>query len=203
MNANKQVASVSLLLACFWAIPVFSADSKAGEEKAAICAGCHGQGGKSSNPQWPSLAAQQQTYIVNQLAAFKSGTRKNSVMQGMAASLSDGDMKNIAAYFNGQSAAKAAPPRLLGCILEQALPRPHATEDHRLHREFEPLADEPDARKARSLERPRFRMIGAKVSAARVLAGERGSRDRAADRHQAFQIDPVMPGQIESAIGVA
>lgn len=108
MNTKKQSVTVALLVvACFWVIPVLAADSKAGEEKSAVCTGCHGQGGKSTNPQFPILAAQQQTYIVNQLEAFKSGSRKNPMMQGMAAGLSNDDMANLAAYFSGQPAAKA------------------------------------------------------------------------------------------------
>ena len=107
MYTKKQSLSAIFLLACYWAVPVVAADSKAGEEKAAMCAGCHGQGGKSTNPQWPNLAAQQQAYIVKQLEAFKSETRKNPMMQGMAASLSNDDIANLAAYFSSQAAAKA------------------------------------------------------------------------------------------------
>lgn len=107
MTTKNQSVSLALLLACFWVIPAMAADSKAGEEKAALCMGCHGQGGKSSNPQWPNLAAQQQTYLINQLEAFKSGARKNTIMQSMAANLTSEDIANIAAYFSSQPAAKA------------------------------------------------------------------------------------------------
>lgn len=107
MYNKKKSFSLLLLLTYFFAVPVFAADSKLGEAKAGLCAGCHGQGGKSSNPQYPNLAAQQQTYIVNQLKAFKSGTRKAPMMQGMAAGLNDGDMANLAAYFSDQPPAKA------------------------------------------------------------------------------------------------
>jgi cytochrome c553 len=88
-------------------MPASAADAGAGEQKSAVCAGCHGQGGKSSNPQWPSLAGQQPAYIVNQLEAFKSETRKNPMMQGMAANLNREDMDNLAAYYSAQPAAKA------------------------------------------------------------------------------------------------
>lgn len=107
MNLLKQPLSVCLLLACSSAIPVSAADIKAGEQKSAICAGCHGPNGKSANSQWPNLAAQQPEYIINQLEAFKSGDRTNPMMQGMAANLSSEDMANLAAYFAGQSAAQA------------------------------------------------------------------------------------------------
>lgn len=107
MNTKMQSVSMALLLTCVWVTPVLAADSKAGEEKAAICAGCHGPSGKSNNPQWPNLAAQQQTYFVNQLEAFKAGSRKNSIMQSMAANLTNEDMANLAVYFSSQPAVKA------------------------------------------------------------------------------------------------
>jgi cytochrome c553 len=94
-------------------LPVVAADKAAGEQKSAMCVGCHGAGGKSSNAQFPSLAAQQATYIVNQLKAFKSGSRENPMMAGMAASLSDDDMDNLAAYFSSQPAAKAGGDKAL------------------------------------------------------------------------------------------
>ena len=101
MNALKNVLSIPLLLACFWAAPVIAADSAAGEQKAATCQGCHGPKGKSSSAQWPNLAAQQPAYIINQLNAFKAGTRSNPMMQAMAGNLNDDDIKNLAAYFSG------------------------------------------------------------------------------------------------------
>jgi cytochrome c553 len=107
MNALKHPLSVSVLLACFWIAPVSAADKAAGEQKSPICMGCHGPKGKSSNAQWPNLAAQQSVYIVNQLNAFKSGTRNNPMMQSMAANLSDDDMNNLAAYYSSQPAVSA------------------------------------------------------------------------------------------------
>jgi len=107
MNILKQSMTVALLAGCFLTLPVLAADKAAGEQKSAVCAGCHGAGGKSSNAQFPILAAQQASYIVNQLKAFKSGNRHNSMMEGMAASLSDDDMDNLAAYFSSQPAVKA------------------------------------------------------------------------------------------------
>jgi cytochrome c553 len=107
MNNKKPFIAATLMFSCFWGMPASAADAGAGEQKSAVCAGCHGQGGKSSNPQWPSLAGQQPAYIVNQLEAFKSETRKNPMMQGMAANLNREDMDNLAAYYSAQPAAKA------------------------------------------------------------------------------------------------
>ena len=107
MNALKHTLSLSLLLACFWTVPVLAADMSAGEQKAATCMGCHGPKGKSSNAQWPNLAAQQSAYMVNQLNAFKTGTRNNPMMQSMAANLTDDDMNNLAAYYSSQPPVSA------------------------------------------------------------------------------------------------
>lgn len=107
MNILKKSIIVSLVLPCFLTMPVWAADKAAGEQKAANCVGCHGAGGKSSNAQFPNLAAQQATYIVAQLKAFKAGERKNPMMESLAANLSDADIDNLAAYFSSLPAVKA------------------------------------------------------------------------------------------------
>jgi cytochrome c553 len=78
-------------------------DATAGQTKAAACFACHGPGGNGAiNPDWPKLAGQHSAYIANELAEFKSGKRKNPVMLGQAATLSDDDMKNLGAFFAAQ-----------------------------------------------------------------------------------------------------
>ncbi len=78
-------------------------DAVAGKSVAAACAGCHGKAGMSVNHEWPNLAGQHATYLINSLKAFKAGTRKSDMMSGMAAGLSDADMRNVAAYFSKTS----------------------------------------------------------------------------------------------------
>lgn len=107
MRPLKYYLSVSLLLAGFWAASILAADLTAGEQKAATCLGCHGPNGKSSNAQWPNLAAQQTIYLINQLNAFKTGTRSNPMMQSLAANLSNDDIENLAAYFSSQPSVGA------------------------------------------------------------------------------------------------
>jgi len=72
---------------------------KAGKNKARACQVCHGKGGRSTNPTYPRLAGQHAKYIIKQLKAFKTGTRKDPIMNGMAATLGDQDMKDVAAFF--------------------------------------------------------------------------------------------------------
>ena len=76
-----------------------AADVEAGKAKAAMCSACHGMQGISLIPTYPNLAGQKAMYTKMQLVAFRDGTRKNPVMSPMAASLSDADIENLAAYY--------------------------------------------------------------------------------------------------------
>ena len=71
----------------------------------AVCAACHGADGNSGTPANPKLAQQHPEYLVKQLQEFKAGKRANAVMSGLAATLSDDDMRNIA-FWVGSKAAK-------------------------------------------------------------------------------------------------
>ena len=71
----------------------------------AVCVACHGVGGNSGTPTFPTLAQQHPEYLVKQLQDFKSGKRENAIMQGFASALSEADMKNIA-YWVATSKAK-------------------------------------------------------------------------------------------------
>ena len=62
----------------------------------AVCAACHGADGNSGTPVNPKLSQQHPEYLVKQLTEYKSGKRKNAIMQGFASALSDDDMRNIA-----------------------------------------------------------------------------------------------------------
>jgi len=75
-------------------------DVKAGRTKALMCQACHGIDGLSKAPDAPNIAAQIEPYIVAQLQAYKSGTRKNDAMSVVALSLSDTDIEDLAAYFS-------------------------------------------------------------------------------------------------------
>lgn len=68
----------------------------------AVCVACHGTAGNSATPAYPKLAQQHPEYLVNQLKAYKSGERKNAIMAGFAAGLSEDDMKDIAYWVASQ-----------------------------------------------------------------------------------------------------
>jgi len=68
----------------------------------------HGAEGISANPEWPNLAGQVPGYIQGQLEAFKTGERKNAVMNGFAAGLSQQDMADLDAYYASLKATKGS-----------------------------------------------------------------------------------------------
>lgn len=80
-----------------------------------VCAACHGADGNSVAPANPKLSAQHPEYLAKQLRDFKSingkpPERKSAVMNGIAAPLTDDDMRNLGAYF-GQQTAKPGSAR--------------------------------------------------------------------------------------------
>lgn len=103
---NKRLKLGVAALALFLTLPAMAVDRgdpAAGEQKSGSCAGCHGQAGNSTNPQYPILAGQYADYLYRSLLAYKTGDRQNAVMKGMAANLSKEDMWDLAAYYAEQS----------------------------------------------------------------------------------------------------
>ncbi len=91
--------------------PVVTSGVAAGQEKAQTCVACHGEKGISSNEIWPNLAGQHEDYLANALKQYRLANaeqsegysvRKNAVMAGLAAGLSDDDIDLLAEYFAAQ-----------------------------------------------------------------------------------------------------
>ena len=99
MNKKLAIAAVVCLLGAT-SLNAMAGDASAGKAKSAACAACHGMAGISAVPMYPNLAGQKEQYIQIQLKAFRDGSRKNPIMSGMAAPLSDDDIANLAAYFS-------------------------------------------------------------------------------------------------------
>jgi cytochrome c553 len=78
---------------------------EAGATKAAVCTACHGVNGNSANPEWPSLAGQNETYIFEQLVMFKTRKRINEIMYPIVAPMSEQDFADVAVYYAGQTPA--------------------------------------------------------------------------------------------------
>lgn len=77
-------------------------DAERGEEIAYTCTGCHGiPHHVNVYPTYrvPKLGGQSFGYIVNSLKAYRSGERRHPTMGAQANTLSDEDIRDIAAYF--------------------------------------------------------------------------------------------------------
>lgn len=74
-------------------------DPEAGKAKSVVCAACHGANGISALSVNPNLAGQVPGYIAAQLKAFKAGERKNAIMAGQVAGLSEQDMADLDAFY--------------------------------------------------------------------------------------------------------
>jgi cytochrome c553 len=75
----------------------------AGKAAAAACAGCHGEGGVSTNPAMPSIAGQDAQYFIASMRAYKDGSRADPSMAGPAAGLGDNTVRDMAAYYASQT----------------------------------------------------------------------------------------------------
>ena len=100
-------AAVTTGLALALATSAYAAgDAAKGRVKAITCMGCHGiPGYHNAYPNYPvpRVGGQHPEYIVAALKAYKSGQRGHKTMQAQAASLSEQDMQDIAAYFTSAS----------------------------------------------------------------------------------------------------
>lgn len=111
MKLNVTLAAVALasfVVTSFAAETVAAAKPDLAKGEASfngVCVACHGPEGNSVIPVNPKLAQQHPDYLVKQLTEFKAGKRENAVMLGMAAAVSEDDMKNIAAWLTTKKAA--------------------------------------------------------------------------------------------------
>jgi len=112
--SSIRLSIFGIVLSALFAQTVLAEEAVIVEKKTAeqivntVCAACHGVDGNSAITLNPKLAGQHPEYIQKQLTEFKSGKRAYAVMSGMAAGLSDEDMKNLADYFYSQKATLGA-----------------------------------------------------------------------------------------------
>ncbi len=91
-------------LAATAAAPAAKPDLAKGQATAQVCAACHTADGSRGSPANPILAGQHPEYLQKQLQEFKSGKRNSPVMTGFAGTLSDDDIRNLAAFYASKSA---------------------------------------------------------------------------------------------------
>lgn len=106
-QTTRSAARLIIALAIGWAAGASAAGGNpaAGQEKSAICAGCHGIAGwRNAYPAYrvPKLGGQNAEYIVAALKAYQTKQRAHQTMQAIAATLSDQDIADLAAYFSAR-----------------------------------------------------------------------------------------------------
>ncbi len=118
---RKWILSYGLtaLSAVFTGGMAYGADALVGQLKASACVGCHGNNGIGLSDELPNLAGQKQTYLKNQLKAFRDRSRINPTMNAMAASLSDEDIDALSSYFS-ELASADTPSLVAGMDLNQS-----------------------------------------------------------------------------------
>lgn len=100
----KPILIVALLGVVLVAAPAYArGNAGAGKAKSTACAACHGPDGNSTSSMFPKLAGQHPDYLFEALKAYKSGKRKNAIMNGQAANLNEADMADLAAYFGSRT----------------------------------------------------------------------------------------------------
>ena len=96
-------------LAALCALPALAdGDAAAGQQKAAVCAACHGIDGNSVVAQWPKLAGQHEAYLARQVTLIRDGARAVPEMAAIVASLSEADIADLAAWYASQAPGPAA-----------------------------------------------------------------------------------------------
>jgi len=112
ISSYLAAAAALLPLAVAAQTPPAPGDPNKGAQKVAMCQGCHGiVGWRTAFPEVyrvPKLSGQSPQYIVLALKQYKSGDRGHPTMKAIAASLSDDDMANIAAYYSQAPLTTAA-----------------------------------------------------------------------------------------------
>ena len=111
-NSTLQIIAATALLACSGTLQAADGDPAAGKAKNSMCIGCHSIGGyKTVFPEVysvPKIGGQHAAYIVKALQEYKSGNRSHPSMRAIAASLSDKDMADLAAYYASDAMKSAA-----------------------------------------------------------------------------------------------
>jgi cytochrome c553 len=97
---------VFALAACVGAQAFAAGDAGSRKQKSQACAACHGADGNApTGPDFPRLAGQHYDYLLKALRDYKSGARKNPIMDAQVSGLSAQDMADLAAYFSSQKGA--------------------------------------------------------------------------------------------------
>jgi len=106
----KKLALVFIL--CSPVVLYAQDNPSSGQNKALLCAACHGPEGVSTNSEWPNLAGQNEKYFIKQLKDLQQGTLRNApTMSAMIATLNQQDIDDLAAYYAKMPVAQGSSPK--------------------------------------------------------------------------------------------
>ena len=117
-KSNSRISRVFAVAAILNATPLHAQSI---EEKAQVCAGCHGADGKPIDKTIPTIWGQQVGYLYIELRDFKRGDRKSDIMQPIASSFERQEMLDIAEYFSKKPWPDLSQPRASKEVADRAL----------------------------------------------------------------------------------
>ncbi len=102
--SDQDMADIAAYFANYGGQPVESGGEPKGgaPESAQLCVTCHGEDGVGITPQYPTLAGQHADYLARALQEYKRGGRKNPIMSGFAATLTNEQIRELAEYYSRQ-----------------------------------------------------------------------------------------------------
>jgi cytochrome c553 len=93
---DQQIADLAAWYAGHQVEVTMAADAAAAPE---ACVACHGANGLHQLPEAPNLAGETNIYIDTQLKAFRSGKRQHDIMSGIAAEMTDAEIRAVADWY--------------------------------------------------------------------------------------------------------
>lgn len=100
----KMLVATLATAAALVAAPALAGNVAAGQQKSQVCQACHGPDGNGvGDPQYPNIAGQYADYLEKTLRDYRDGVRDNAIMAGFAGTLSDQDIRDLAAFYATQS----------------------------------------------------------------------------------------------------
>lgn len=120
-TARLEIMDVAAALTMALLALTCPADAQTAEQKAQLCAACHGENGVPQQKTTPTIWGQQLGYLYLQLRDYKSGARKNDQMSGVVATLERDDMMTLAQYFSQKSWPNLGQPPAPEAVAARAL----------------------------------------------------------------------------------
>ena len=100
-----RILTVCLMMLLSWIPQGLTADAERGQTLTQTCTACHGADGNSITGSFPSIAGQNERYLLKQLREIKSGARAALLMVGQLDSMSEQDLADMAAYYASQTSS--------------------------------------------------------------------------------------------------